>query len=150
MESEALTTNDVWDQLLDKLLQIGDDLETNDQLPKDAAEAQDIAAQSSPSSFSHRGHMRQGSDTLKLVETDDIWSKGVASRSAGFQKQGSLVRRPSLETVLESGPDYAEPLVDRQLILWLRCRQDDRQLTLVYFVDRQLTLVTLSTGSLLS
>jgi hypothetical protein len=116
MESKALTTNDVWDQLLDKLLQIGDDLDTNDRIPNDAAEAQDMAVQSSPSSFNHRGHVRQGSDTFKLVETDDIRSKGVASRS-GFQKQGSLVRRPSLETVLESGPDYAEPLVDRQLIL---------------------------------
>jgi hypothetical protein len=126
MESKELTTNDVWDQLLDKLLQIGDDLETNERIPNDAAEAQDLAAQSSPSSFSHRGHVRQGSDTLKLVDTDDIWSKGVASRS-GFQKQASFVRRPSLETVLESGPDYAEPLVDRQL-----------------------TLVTLSTGNLLS
>ena len=144
MESKGLPTSDVWDQLLDKLLQIGDDLETNEQIHNDAADSQDLAAQSSPSPFNHRGHVRQGSDTLKLVETDDIWSKGVASRSAGYQKQGSLVRRPSLETVLESGPDYAEPHVDRQLTLvTLSTGNLPSQLW-------QLTLITLSTGNLLS
>jgi len=72
----------------------------------------------SPSNFNHK---RQGSDASKLIETDDLWSKGVAAisvlqKQGSLGRQGSLVRRPSLDTVLEGGlDDPEEPLVDRQL-----------------------------------
>ena len=69
------------------------------------------AAPSSPpnterSSTASKGHARHGSDVVKLIDKDDIWSKG--SGMLALQKQHSLGKRPSLETVSENGPEESE------------------------------------------
>ena len=106
--------NDIWDQLLDKLLNIGDDINVNEPSVggSDASlHTLEDAAPSSPpnterSSTASKGHARHGSDVVKLIDKDDIWSKG--SGRLALQKQHSLGKRPSLETVSENGPEESE------------------------------------------
>ena len=105
---------DVWDQLLDKLLNIGADIPEpkagQTTLDGSAAAAPHQTAATASSSTIHRGHMRTGSDVMKLIEKDDLrGSRGVASSPRlSFQRQGSLGRLPSLETVSENGQEDLE------------------------------------------
>jgi hypothetical protein len=109
MENSDVASNDIWDILIDKLLNITDDndnyQETDAELssPSSSAHSQ---SESNAEKLGRKGHVRQNSDVVKLIERDDIWSKGSARLA--IQKHNSWGRRSSLQTVSENGLEESE------------------------------------------
>jgi hypothetical protein len=111
MEKSDGASNDIWDLLLDKLLNIGDDFKVNDletQSSTSSASEESAHAQGeiNAEKGGRKGHVRHNSDVVRLIEKDDIWSKGSARLA--LQKQNSWGKRPSLETVSENGLEELE------------------------------------------